>query len=41
MAAGLKPGRGYSGLRIRVGSMIIVGGRTFADDRPTPHLARF
>jgi hypothetical protein len=35
------PGRDFSGLRIRVGSLIIVVGRTFPDDRPTPHLARF
>jgi hypothetical protein len=41
MARGFKPGRGYSGLRIRVGSLIIVVGRTFGEDKPSPRLVRF
>jgi hypothetical protein len=35
------PDRSFSGLRIRVGSLIIVVGRTFADDNPSPHPVRF
>jgi len=35
------PGRDFSGLRIRVGSLIFVVGRTFADDKPTAHPVRF
>ena len=31
------PDRSFSGLRIRFGSLIIVVGRTFADDKPSPH----
>ena len=34
-------GRDFSGLRIRVGSLIIVVGRTFGDDKPSPRLVRF
>ncbi len=34
--------RSFSGLRIHVGSLIIVVGRTFADDKPgAPHPVRF
>ncbi|HEX7430804.1 MAG TPA: hypothetical protein VF293_01310 [Candidatus Limnocylindrales bacterium] len=35
------PDRSFSGLRLRVGSLIIVVGRTFADDMTSPHPARF
>jgi hypothetical protein len=33
--------RGFSGLRLHVGSLIIVVGRMFADDNPAPHPVRF
>jgi hypothetical protein len=35
------PDRSFSGLRIRFGSLIIVVGRTFADDKPSPHPVQF
>jgi hypothetical protein len=35
------PDRSFSGLRLRFGSLIIVVGRTFADDKPAPHPVRF
>jgi hypothetical protein len=35
------PDRSFSGLRLHVGSLIIVVGRTLSDDMPSPHPARF
>jgi len=35
------PDRSFSGLRLRVGSLIIVVGRTLSDDMTSPHPARF
>ena len=35
------PDRSFSGLRLRFGSLIIVAGRTFADDKTAPHPVRF
>jgi hypothetical protein len=35
------PDRSFSGLRLHVGSLIIVVGRTLSDDMTSPHPARF
>jgi hypothetical protein len=35
------PDRSFSGLRLHVGSLIIVVGRTLSDDNPAPHPVRF
>jgi hypothetical protein len=35
------PDRSFSGLRLHVGSLIIVVGRTFDDDNPSAHPVRF
>ena len=35
------PDRSFSGLRLHVGSLIIVVGRTLSDDNPSPHPIRF
>ena len=37
----IAPDRSFSGLRLRVGSLIIVVGRTLSDDMTSPHPARF
>lgn len=40
-AGKIAPDRSFSGLRIHVGSLIIVVGRTFADDKSAAHPVRF